>query len=184
MPIINRFWKLRMSAISIGQYQLIKISAKFHISASLVDTVSLSIGVLLIQSSLFVSISQHVHLCTCVCTCTYMCVCMFIMYEICVCVCVCNCATTTQYLGLLIIGLSPTCNTNVSTPQGSVLGLRIEWNCDLDRNYDNCKPRYSARRLDDRDAQVSPGFNFRYSRNYSIYIATHTPKQVCQYLDD
>ena len=71
---------------------------------------------------------------------------------------------------LYLVG--PTCNNNanVSTPQGSVLGLRIEWNCDLDRNYDNCKPRYSARRLDDRNAQVSPGFNFRYN---SILTSTH-----------
>ena len=65
------------------------------------------------------------------------------------------------------------CNNNasVSTLQGSVLGLRIEWNCDLDRDYDDCKPRYSARRLDDRNARVSPGFNFRYN---SILASTYS----------
>ena len=58
-----------------------------------------------------------------------------------------------------------------------MLGLRIEWNCDLDRDYSNCKPRYSARRLDDRNAAISPGFNFRYD-NFQPNLSSHT---ICRF---
>lgn len=46
-------------------------------------------------------------------------------------------------------------------PQGSVLGLQIEWNCNLNKDPEDCEPKYSARRLDDPNASFSPGFNFR-----------------------
>ena len=60
------------------------------------------------------------------------------------------------------------------TTQGAILGLRIEWMCDLDRSYDNCKPKYSARRLDDRNAKLSPGFNFRYSHKFTSNLSTYS----------
>ncbi len=30
--------------------------------------------------------------------------------------------------------------------QGAVIGLRIHWDCNLDRSAETCKPEYSARR--------------------------------------
>jgi len=45
--------------------------------------------------------------------------------------------------------------------QGSVLGLQINWDCNLNKDPDDCVPVYSARRLDDPNARFSPGFNFR-----------------------
>jgi P2X purinoceptor 4 len=44
---------------------------------------------------------------------------------------------------------------------GAVIGLSIEWDCNLDFSFDGCKPKYTARRLDDPKAQISKGFNFR-----------------------
>ncbi|XP_065891138.1 P2X purinoceptor 4-like [Dysidea avara] len=50
--------------------------------------------------------------------------------------------------------------------QGSVLGLQIDWDCNLNKGPEDCIPVYSARRLDDPKAKFSPGFNFRYANSW------------------
>ncbi|XP_003384136.1 PREDICTED: P2X purinoceptor 4-like [Amphimedon queenslandica] len=50
--------------------------------------------------------------------------------------------------------------------KGAVVGLEISWDCNLDRSPTHCVPKYSARRLDNPNAQISNGFNFRYPRYY------------------
>ncbi|KAE8635208.1 hypothetical protein XENTR_v10002544 [Xenopus tropicalis] len=47
--------------------------------------------------------------------------------------------------------------------QGGVMGIQINWDCDLDWKLTYCVPKYSFRRLDNReiDHNVSPGYNFR-----------------------
>ncbi|KAG9487733.1 hypothetical protein GDO78_007497 [Eleutherodactylus coqui] len=49
---------------------------------------------------------------------------------------------------------------------GGVMGIQISWNCDLDKKYTHCVPKYSFRRLDNRafDHNVSPGYNFRFAK--------------------
>lgn len=51
----------------------------------------------------------------------------------------------------------------LSALQGGVMGLQINWDCNLDRAASHCVPRYSFRRLDNKDSAntVSPGYNFR-----------------------
>ncbi|KAL4647778.1 P2X purinoceptor 5-like [Arapaima gigas] len=51
---------------------------------------------------------------------------------------------------------------------GGSIGILIEWNCDLDKGYDNCHPHYSFTRLDMSSAanSVTSGYNFRYARYY------------------
>ncbi|XP_068101314.1 P2X purinoceptor 4 [Hyperolius riggenbachi] len=52
--------------------------------------------------------------------------------------------------------------------QGGVMGIQISWNCDLDKKHTSCVPKYSFRRLDNRelDHDVSPGYNFRFAKYY------------------
>ncbi|XP_075424336.1 P2X purinoceptor 4 [Ascaphus truei] len=52
--------------------------------------------------------------------------------------------------------------------QGGVMGIQINWDCDLDRKFTACVPKYSFRRLDNRelDHNVSPGYNFRFAKYY------------------
>ncbi|XP_021093793.1 P2X purinoceptor 5 isoform X2 [Heterocephalus glaber] len=46
--------------------------------------------------------------------------------------------------------------------EGGVIGIHIEWNCDLDKAASECHPRYSFNRLDNKHAKsVSSGYNFR-----------------------
>ncbi|KAJ8286449.1 hypothetical protein GJAV_G00039370 [Gymnothorax javanicus] len=51
---------------------------------------------------------------------------------------------------------------------GGVMGIQIRWDCDLDMPYSWCKPRYSFRRLDNKDPEnnVAPGYNFRFAKYY------------------
>nr|XP_054749125.1 P2X purinoceptor 4-like [Lytechinus pictus]XP_054749126.1 P2X purinoceptor 4-like [Lytechinus pictus] len=49
---------------------------------------------------------------------------------------------------------------------GAVVGIIIHWDCNLDYSLDNCRPMYTFRRLDNRNALIAPGYNFRYSINY------------------
>ncbi|KAG8597725.1 hypothetical protein GDO81_002369 [Engystomops pustulosus] len=51
---------------------------------------------------------------------------------------------------------------------GGVMGIQISWNCDLDKKHTYCVPKYSIRRLDNRefDHNVSPGYNFRFAKYY------------------
>ncbi|XP_020923332.1 P2X purinoceptor 5 isoform X3 [Sus scrofa] len=47
--------------------------------------------------------------------------------------------------------------------QGGVIGIQIEWDCDLDRPPSECNPRYYFNRLDNRFSEnsISSGYNFR-----------------------
>lgn len=47
--------------------------------------------------------------------------------------------------------------------QGGVMGLQINWNCDLDKAASHCVPKYTFRRIDNKDPErtVAPGYNFR-----------------------
>ncbi|NWU17794.1 P2RX1 protein, partial [Cephalopterus ornatus] len=45
--------------------------------------------------------------------------------------------------------------------KGGVVGITIDWNCDLDWPVRYCKPIYQFHGLYNDDSNVSPGFNFR-----------------------
>ncbi|NXW91179.1 P2RX1 protein, partial [Alopecoenas beccarii] len=45
--------------------------------------------------------------------------------------------------------------------KGGVVGITIDWNCDLDWPIRYCKPIYQFHGLYNDDGNVSPGFNFR-----------------------
>ncbi|XP_061071736.1 P2X purinoceptor 4a isoform X2 [Conger conger] len=51
---------------------------------------------------------------------------------------------------------------------GGVIGIQIRWDCDLDMPASWCIPRYSFRRLDNKDPEnnVAPGYNFRFAKYY------------------
>ncbi|MGH0161477.1 UNVERIFIED_CONTAM: hypothetical protein FKN15_041336 [Acipenser sinensis] len=49
--------------------------------------------------------------------------------------------------------------------KGGVIGILIEWNCDLDKSYSKCIPKYSFTRLDDNSNSTS-GYNFRFAKYY------------------
>ncbi|XP_006149377.1 P2X purinoceptor 7 isoform X6 [Tupaia chinensis] len=52
--------------------------------------------------------------------------------------------------------------------QGGIMGIEIYWDCNLDRWFHHCRPKYSFRRLDDKSTNESlyPGYNFRYAKYY------------------
>uniref|UniRef100_A0A8C2VMH6 P2X purinoceptor n=1 Tax=Chinchilla lanigera TaxID=34839 RepID=A0A8C2VMH6_CHILA len=51
--------------------------------------------------------------------------------------------------------------------EGGVIGVHIEWNCDLDKAASECHPRYYFNRLDNKHGKsVSSGYNFRFARYY------------------
>ncbi|XP_059844163.1 P2X purinoceptor 4-like isoform X1 [Hypanus sabinus] len=51
--------------------------------------------------------------------------------------------------------------------QGAVMGILIEWNCDLDQSASKCIPKYTFERFDKSYGRaVSPGYNFRFARYY------------------
>ncbi|XP_063171352.1 P2X purinoceptor 4 [Candoia aspera] len=52
--------------------------------------------------------------------------------------------------------------------EGGVMGLQIRWDCDLDKPASRCVPKYSFRRIDNKDSAhtVSPGYNFRFAKYY------------------
>ncbi|XP_070573245.1 P2X purinoceptor 4-like isoform X3 [Ptychodera flava] len=52
--------------------------------------------------------------------------------------------------------------------EGGVMGIFIEWNCNLDKSGDECKPHYKFRRLDNPTAKIAKGFNFRFAYKYKI----------------
>uniref|UniRef100_A0A8C4EY35 P2X purinoceptor n=1 Tax=Dicentrarchus labrax TaxID=13489 RepID=A0A8C4EY35_DICLA len=53
--------------------------------------------------------------------------------------------------------------------EGGVIGILINWDCNLDRLMQHCKPKYSFRRLDEKESNKTlyPGLNFRYAK-YNI----------------
>jgi len=46
---------------------------------------------------------------------------------------------------------------------GGVIRVKIDWNCNLDKSLNLCRPEYSFRRLDAKytEESFSHGFNFR-----------------------
>ncbi|XP_034284646.1 P2X purinoceptor 4 [Pantherophis guttatus] len=52
--------------------------------------------------------------------------------------------------------------------EGGVMGLQVRWDCNLDNSASHCVPKYSFRRIDNKDSahSVSPGYNFRFARYY------------------
>ncbi|XP_042823753.1 P2X purinoceptor 5 isoform X2 [Panthera tigris] len=52
--------------------------------------------------------------------------------------------------------------------QGGVIGIQIEWDCDLDKASSECNPRYSFSRLDNKFSEnsISSGYNFRFAKYY------------------
>lgn len=52
--------------------------------------------------------------------------------------------------------------------EGGVVAIIINWDCNLDRDLEkHCIPTYRFNRLDNPDAQIARGWNFRYSTHYS-----------------
>ncbi|XP_028275657.1 P2X purinoceptor 5-like [Parambassis ranga] len=51
---------------------------------------------------------------------------------------------------------------------GGSIGVTIEWDCDLDKGYSHCHPRYHFTRLDISvsDKAIATGFNFRHTRYF------------------
>ncbi|XP_059532794.1 P2X purinoceptor 7 isoform X1 [Myotis daubentonii] len=52
--------------------------------------------------------------------------------------------------------------------KGGIMGIEIYWDCNLDSWFHHCRPKYSFRRLDDKNTSESlyPGYNFRYAKYY------------------
>ena len=50
---------------------------------------------------------------------------------------------------------------------GAVLCISFNWDCNLDRNIEECKPEVLFRRLDDYANPLSRGYNFRYATYYA-----------------
>uniref|UniRef100_A0ABM5F2P9 P2X purinoceptor n=1 Tax=Pogona vitticeps TaxID=103695 RepID=A0ABM5F2P9_9SAUR len=52
--------------------------------------------------------------------------------------------------------------------EGGVMGLQINWKCDLDKPASRCVPKYTFRRIDNKDVAhtVSPGYNFRFAKYF------------------
>ncbi|XP_070826803.1 P2X purinoceptor 5-like [Chaetodon trifascialis] len=51
---------------------------------------------------------------------------------------------------------------------GGSIGIMIEWDCDLDKDYSNCNPEYQFTRLDvsGSNKTIAKGFNFRHTRYF------------------
>uniref|UniRef100_A0A6J0DYQ0 P2X purinoceptor n=1 Tax=Peromyscus maniculatus bairdii TaxID=230844 RepID=A0A6J0DYQ0_PERMB len=52
--------------------------------------------------------------------------------------------------------------------KGGVIGVIINWDCDLDLPESECNPKYSFRRLDPKYDPASSGYNFRFAKYYKI----------------
>ncbi|XP_070820639.1 P2X purinoceptor 7 isoform X1 [Chaetodon trifascialis] len=50
--------------------------------------------------------------------------------------------------------------------EGGVIGILIKWDCNLDRLMQRCLPKYTFRRLDEKESNKTlyPGLNFRYAK--------------------
>ncbi|XP_055003181.1 P2X purinoceptor 2 isoform X5 [Sorex araneus] len=55
---------------------------------------------------------------------------------------------------------------------GGVIGVIINWDCDLDLSASKCNPRYSFRRLDPKHVPASSGYNFRFAKYYKTNNST------------
>ncbi|XP_057213153.1 P2X purinoceptor 7 [Triplophysa rosa] len=54
--------------------------------------------------------------------------------------------------------------------EGGVFGIQINWDCDLNSIFHSCLPKYSFRRLDEKESNKTlyPGFNFRFARYSTV----------------
>ncbi|KAI4876098.1 hypothetical protein NFI96_024688 [Prochilodus magdalenae] len=54
--------------------------------------------------------------------------------------------------------------------RGGVIGIQINWNCDLNRLFHSCLPKYSFRRLDEKESNrtLYPGLSFRFARYSTV----------------
>ncbi|XP_053135631.1 P2X purinoceptor 7 isoform X2 [Hemicordylus capensis] len=52
--------------------------------------------------------------------------------------------------------------------QGGIMGIEINWDCNLDKWLHRCRPKYGFRRLDDKKTNEAlyPGYNFRFAKYY------------------
>ncbi|KAI2661563.1 P2X purinoceptor 4 [Labeo rohita] len=59
-------------------------------------------------------------------------------------------------------------NFSVMALKGGVIGIFINWNCDLDLPERFCVPKYTFSRLDNKNPEnnVAPGYNFRFAKYY------------------
>ncbi|XP_072578629.1 P2X purinoceptor 2 isoform X4 [Vulpes vulpes] len=55
---------------------------------------------------------------------------------------------------------------------GGVIGVVINWDCDLDLPASKCNPKYSFRRLDPKHIPASSGYNFRFAKYYKTNGST------------
>ncbi|XP_068096783.1 P2X purinoceptor 2 [Hyperolius riggenbachi] len=51
--------------------------------------------------------------------------------------------------------------------KGGIIGVIINWNCNLDLHHSKCRPQYSFRRLDLQN-NISTGYNYRFAKYYNI----------------
>ncbi|XP_016372438.1 P2X purinoceptor 4-like [Sinocyclocheilus rhinocerous] len=54
--------------------------------------------------------------------------------------------------------------------EGGVIGIQINWDCDLNHIFHSCLPKYSFRRLDEKESNrtLYPGLNFRFARYSTV----------------
>ncbi|XP_059910738.1 P2X purinoceptor 4b isoform X2 [Gadus macrocephalus] len=71
----------------------------------------------------------------------------------------------------------------VMAVEGGVLGILIDWTCDLDLWASQCLPKYSFRRLDDNNKSrvLAPGYNFRFAKYYKSPEGTESRTLIKAY---
>ncbi|XP_030621132.1 P2X purinoceptor 7 [Chanos chanos] len=59
--------------------------------------------------------------------------------------------------------------------EGGVIGIQINWDCDLNYLINKCLPKYSFRRLDEKESNrtLYPGLNFRFGRYFTVNGVDH-----------
>ncbi|XP_074493282.1 P2X purinoceptor 4b [Sebastes fasciatus] len=67
--------------------------------------------------------------------------------------------------------------------KGGVLGIIIDWSCDLDWWAGKCYPKYSFRRLDSKHPvnNVATGYNFRFAKYYKTQDGEETRTMIKAY---
>ncbi|XP_031705448.1 P2X purinoceptor 4b [Anarrhichthys ocellatus] len=67
--------------------------------------------------------------------------------------------------------------------KGGIVGIIIDWSCDLDLWARKCYPKYSFRRLDSKHPvnNVAPGYNFRFAKYYKTQDGEETRTLIKAY---
>uniref|UniRef100_A0A3Q3E3S7 P2X purinoceptor n=1 Tax=Labrus bergylta TaxID=56723 RepID=A0A3Q3E3S7_9LABR len=67
--------------------------------------------------------------------------------------------------------------------KGGILGIIIDWSCDLDWWAGKCFPKYSFRRLDNKNPtnNVAPGYNFRFAKYFKTPDGAETRTLIKAY---